>query len=107
MRNKRTIYRWLTLLVSMLIGPVVSATDPWRMNMYRGVTPVSHEIYWLHVVAMWFCVAIGVVVFGVMIYALIHHRKSKGYKAAAFHENIKLEIVWTLIPIIILIALAR
>ncbi len=106
MQNKRTIYRWLILLVLMLIGPVASATDPWRMNMYRGVTPVSHEIYWLHVVAMWFCVGIGVVVFGVMIYALIHHRKSKGYKAAAFHENIKLEIVWTVIPIIILIALA-
>jgi cytochrome c oxidase subunit 2 len=106
MRNKLTIYRWLPVLMSMMMVQSASATDPWRMNMYRGVTPVSHEVYWLHVLAMWFCVGIGVVVFGVMIYALIHHRKSKGYKAADFHENIKLEIFWTVIPIIILIALA-
>jgi len=62
-----------------------------------GVTPISKDIYHLHMVAMVVCSIIGVVVFGVMIYSLFHHRKSKGYKAASFHDNFHLEVLWSII----------
>jgi cytochrome c oxidase subunit 2 len=75
-------------------------------NLTPGVTPISHSIYNLHMTVFYICVAIGVVVFGTMIYAIIHHRKSKGVKAAHFHEHLWLEITWTIIPFLILIALA-
>ena len=84
----------------------LAAGDPWRMNMHEGVTPISKDMYFLHMVAIAVCAGIGLVVFGVMFYALFHHRKSRGYKAASFHENIHIEIAWTMIPFIILIALA-
>jgi cytochrome c oxidase subunit II len=98
----------LSGLLAMFIGPTSAATAPdqWQMNMYKGVTPVSQDIYWLHMVAIWVCAAIGVVVFGIMIYSLIHHRKSKGYKPASFHDNTRLEIFWSIIPFVILIGLA-
>lgn len=98
----------LSCLLAIFMAPVSAATAPdqWQMNMYKGVTPISHDIYWLHMVAIWVCAAIGVVVFGVMIYSLIHHRKSKGYKPASFHDNTRLEIIWSIIPFIILIGLA-
>jgi len=92
-----------TLFIS---GVSFSAPDPWQMNMKPGVTPLSQDMYHLHMVAMEICGVIGVVVFGVMIYSLIHHRKSKGYQAAHFHENTRLELIWTLIPFLILVGLA-
>jgi cytochrome c oxidase subunit 2 len=78
----------------------------WRMNMASGVTPISRDIYDLHMTVFWICVGIAVVVFGVLTYTLIKHRKSKGAKAAQFHENKLVEIIWAIIPFIILIALA-
>lgn len=83
-----------------------AAVDPWQMNMFKGVTPISKDIYDLHMVAIYVCAMIGLVVFGVMFYSIIHHRKSKGYKAASFHDNVKLEIVWSIIPFLILVGLA-
>ena len=104
MRNRWIIL--IGLLVAACFSPLALATDGWQMNMFRGVTPISREIYDLHVIAMYVCAGIGVVVFGVMIYALIYHRKSRGHQAAELHENLKLEIFWTIIPFIILVALA-
>ena len=75
-------------------------------NMTRGVTATSREIYDLHMLIFWVCVVIGIAVFGVMFYSIIVHRKSRGAKAAQFHESTKLEIVWTLAPFAILIAMA-
>lgn len=83
-----------------------ASANPWQMNMYQGVTPVSHAIYDLHMIAMVVCALIGLLVFGVMFYSLIHHRKSKGHQAATFHTNTRLEFVWTVIPFLILIGLA-
>ncbi len=83
-----------------------AATDNWQMNMYKGVTPISHDMYDLHMIAMVICGIIGIVVFGVMIYSMIHHRKSKGYQPASFHDNPRLEIIWTIIPFLILVGLA-
>ncbi|MFT4059825.1 MAG: cytochrome c oxidase subunit II [Legionella sp.] len=91
-----------------LIGgqPVFAAADNWQLNMYKGVTPISKDVYHLHMVCMVVCAIIGVVVFGVMIYSLIHHRKSKGYKPASFHDNSRLELIWSIIPFLILVGLA-
>lgn len=78
----------------------------WDMNLRRGATDVSSDIFDLHMIVLWVCVAIGVVVFGAMMWSIIHHRKSKGYKAATFHESTLVEIVWTIVPATILVALA-
>lgn len=76
------------------------------LNMPYGVTPISHEVYRLHMDIFYICVAIGVVVFGFLIYSLFKYRKSKGAVAAEFHEHLGIEILWTVIPFIILIIMA-
>jgi len=77
-----------------------------QLNLTKGVTEVSNEVYDLHMLVLYICVAIGIVVFGAMIWSMIFHRKSKGAEAATFHESTKVEILWTVIPIVILIAMA-
>jgi cytochrome c oxidase subunit 2 len=74
--------------------------------MTRGVTDISHSVYDLHMTIFWICVAIGVVVFGVMFYSIFKHRKSKGAVASNFHDNTTVEILWTIVPAIILIVMA-
>ncbi|MCR9191359.1 MAG: cytochrome c oxidase subunit II [Gammaproteobacteria bacterium] len=106
MRNRLTIAQVLGFITTLFLAPSVLAKEGWQLNMFQGVTPISHDIYRLHMIAIWVCAGIGIVVFGVMIFALIFHRKSRGHKAAEFHENIKLEIFWTLVPFLILVALA-
>lgn len=107
MLNRLKICRFITMLCIMLKAQVVLAgADYWQLNMYEGVTPLSKDMYYLHMVGMAVCIVIGIVVFGVMIYSLIHHRKSKGYKASTFHENLRLEVVWSIIPFLILVGLA-
>jgi len=76
------------------------------VNMRLGVTDVSHRVYDLHMLSLWICVAIGVVVFGVMFYSIFAHRKSKGAVASHFHESTKLEIAWTVAPFVILLFMA-
>ncbi|PSV25847.1 MULTISPECIES: cytochrome c oxidase subunit II [unclassified Photobacterium] len=80
--------------------------DTMQLNMTPGVTAVSQNVYSLHMTILYICIAIGVAVFGVMFWAIFHHRKSKGAKPASFHESTKVEIIWTLIPFIILIGMA-
>nr|WP_040890655.1 cytochrome c oxidase subunit II [Vibrio ezurae] len=74
--------------------------------MTQGVTEISGKVFHLHMLIFYICVAIAVVVFGVMFYSIIKHRKSKGAVAANFHESTKVEIIWTVIPILILIGMA-
>ena len=76
------------------------------LNMPVGVTPMSHDVYDLHMYAFWVCVGIGIVVFGLMLISIIWHRKAAGHQPAQFHENTVIEVIWTIIPFIILIALA-
>jgi cytochrome c oxidase subunit II len=76
------------------------------LNLTRGVTPSSEEIYGLHMLIFWICVGIGVLVYGVMAWTIYHHRKSKGVQASQFHEHTTLEVVWTVIPFLILITIA-
>jgi len=83
-----------------------AAHAEYGLNMPVGVTETSRQIYDLHMLTLWICVVIGVVVFGAMVYSMIYHRKSKGAVAAQFHESMTAEIVWTVIPFIILIVMA-
>ena len=76
------------------------------LNLTQGVSPISHDVYELHMTIFWICVAIGVVVFSAMIYSIIYHRKSVGSKPASFHSHLWLEIGWTVIPALILIVMA-
>jgi heme/copper-type cytochrome/quinol oxidase subunit 2 len=103
--SKRTgvIAGGLALLLGGLVQPVFA---DYALNMPVGVTDTSREIYDLHMIIFWWCVAIGVVVYGVMFWSIIWHRKSRGVQPAKFHESVKLEIVWTLIPFLILILMA-
>jgi cytochrome c oxidase subunit 2 len=83
-----------------------SARAEYSLNLVKGVTKVSHDIYDLHMLILWICVLIGIVVFGTMFYSIYHHRKDKGHKAEQFHENTTVEIIWTIIPTVILISMA-
>ncbi len=76
------------------------------LNLTQGVSPISHDVYELHMTVFWICVVIGIVVFGAMFYAMIFHRKSRGVKPAEFHTHPILEITWTIVPALILIAMA-
>ena len=107
MLNRFRASRCVVALTAMLLSQMATAaTDNWQLNMYKGVTPLSHDMYELHMIAMIICCIIGAAVFGVMIYSLIHHRKSKGHVPASFHDNTRLEIVWSIIPFLILVGLA-
>lgn len=75
-------------------------------NMPVGVTELSREVYDLHMLIFWVCVGIGVVVFGVMFYSVFAHRRSRHPKPADFHESTSIEIMWTIIPFAILVAMA-
>jgi cytochrome c oxidase subunit 2 len=75
-------------------------------NMPVGVTEISREVFSLHMIIFWICVAIAVVVFGVMFWSLIKYRHSKHHKAAHFHENTIVEVIWTAVPILILVGMA-
>ena len=104
---KRLLLRYVLLIssgMSLLVAPLVQATSEY--NMTQGVTEISGKVYELHMLIFYICCAIAFVVFGVMFYSILRHRKSKGAVAAHFHESTKVEIIWTIIPIIILIAMA-
>ncbi|MYM63591.1 cytochrome c oxidase subunit II [Pseudomaricurvus sp. HS19] len=108
-----SVCRWLNAPLSRLLQAALvlsllpqDAAAEIPLNMPVGVTDISRSVYDLHMTIFWICVAIAVVVFGVMFWSIIHHRKSKGAKAAHFHENTVVEIIWTLIPMAILIAMA-
>ena len=75
-------------------------------NMPVGVTPISHDIFHLHMVIFYICLAIAIGVFAAMFYIMINYRRSKGAKASHFHHNTWVEIIWTLIPTLILIMMA-
>ncbi|NNC76629.1 MAG: cytochrome c oxidase subunit II [Woeseiaceae bacterium] len=84
----------------------VRASADWALNMPRGVTELSKETYDLHMMVFWVCVVIGVLVFGVMIVSLIKHRKSVGAKPARFSHSMTAEVVWTALPVVILLVMA-
>ena len=96
----------IKIMAALLIFSAPMKADWFALNMTRGVTDISNEVFELHMLIFWICVAIGVVVFGVMFYSMYAHTKKKNPVAASFHENHKVEIAWTIIPFLILIAMA-
>ena len=91
-------------LLFLLSAP--GARADWELNMPVGVTEISASVYSLHMTIFWICVVIGLIVFGVMFWSIFHHRKSRGAKAASFHESTTVEILWTVIPLLILVGMA-
>ena len=89
-----------------LLAASSAASAETTINLTQGVSPVSRDVYDLHMTIFWICVAIGVIVFGAMFYAIIYHRKSRGVKPAEFHSHLLLEIGWTIVPAIILVIMA-
>lgn len=82
-------------------GPAVN-----QLDLHPPVTQIAADQRWLHYFLLVICTVIFIGVFGVMFYSIVKHRKSKGYKAANFHESIKVEIAWTVVPFIIVILMA-
>jgi cytochrome c oxidase subunit 2 len=95
-------------VLAMLAAGSVMAADPqpWQLNMTPGVTDTSAQVYWLHNLILGICVVIGILVFGAMGVAMFKFRKSKGAVAAQFSHNTVAEIIWTVLPILILVAMA-
>lgn len=93
-------------IIPFLSAPVQAAAERSSINMPVGVTDVSANVYNLHMLATWVSVAIGVAVFAVMFYSIIAHRKSRGREADHWHENLAVELAWTIIPFFILALMA-
>ena len=82
------------------------AQAEYAMNLPKPASIIANQIFDLHTVTMWIIVGIAVVVYGAMFYSILKHRKSVGHKAANFHHNTMIEIIWTTIPLLILIGMA-
>lgn len=102
MNKAKRIFRGIALYA---LGIGFAHAD-YTLNMPRGVTKLSREIYDLHMLIFWMTVVIGVIVFSAMFYSIYHHRKSRGVVAAQFHESAMAEMLWTIIPFIIVIGMA-
>ena len=103
--RNHTITRVFLVLAGSLLA-AGSANAAWELNMPVGVTDVSQKVFDLHMLIFWVCVVIAVGVFGAMIYCLVAFRKSKGAVPATFSHSTTAEIVWTIVPVLILVALA-
>ena len=109
--DSRLFRRWIHRASQAAAGlaalaPLSAAYAEWELNMPRGVTLISREAYDQHMLMLWWCVGIGVVVFGAMFYSMFRHRRAAGHAAANFHHNTFAEIVWTVIPVVILVLMA-
>jgi cytochrome c oxidase subunit II len=87
-------------------GLVLAAADPHQLNLPEPQSVIAQEIYDMHTMLLWICLVIFVGVFGVMFYSVLKHRKSLDYPAANFHHSTTVEIIWTIIPIFILVGMA-
>ena len=94
---------FLSLLGLLSAG---TANAEWVLNMPKGVTDLSLETYNLHMMIFWWCVAIAIIVFSVMIISLFKHRKSKVVSPTNFSHSTTAEVIWTTIPMIILVLMA-
>ena len=107
--HRRTPGRGASSGIVVLILLALASTGAlaaWDLNLPVGVTPISKIVYDLHMLILWICVAIGVVVFGIMFISIVRHRKAAGAQAARFHHSTFAEIAWTVIPIVILVSMA-
>ncbi len=77
-----------------------------KIDMRPGVTEISERIQWIHHMGLWVCVVVGVVVFGAMFYSMFAHRRSRNPEPATFSDSTAIEVVWTAIPVLILVGMA-
>lgn len=110
MKKENTIIVALAVLAAIiaatwliLVAPGLTGNE---VNMTRGVTQQSVDHFDLHMIVLWICVVIGIGVFTVMFTSILLHRKSKGHEAAKFNHSTKAEIIWTIIPVLILVFMA-
>ena len=101
----RNVWRFAATALLLVAGNAVAAIQS-RYNLPPPASKLAEDIYALHDFMLIICGAIFVLVFGVMFYSIWAHRKSKGAVAANWHENTTVEIMWTVIPFIILIGMA-
>ncbi len=95
----------LSLFALLLLLPPPLLAD-WEVNLPRGVSEISHEVYDMHMMVLYICAVIGVLVFGAMFISILKHRKSLGVTPATFSHSTTAEIIWTVIPFLILVGMA-
>jgi cytochrome c oxidase subunit 2 len=110
MKKENTVIVALAVLAALiaatwliLVAPGLTGNE---VNMTRGVTQQSGDHFDLHMIVLWICVVIGIAVFTVMFISIVLHRKSRGHEAAKFSHSTKAEIIWTIIPVLILVVMA-
>ena len=110
MKKENTIIVALAVLAAIiaatwliLVAPALTGNE---VNMTRGVTQQSADHFDLHMIVLWICVVIGIGVFTVMFTSIVLHRKSRGHEPAKFNHSTKAEIIWTIIPVLILVVMA-
>src|SRR5215831_147154 len=91
--------------IAAALSPAGALAD-WDVNIPPPKTVIAHQIYDLHILILWVCFVIFVVVFGTMFYSIVRHRRAAGHEAKHFHENTAVEILWTIIPFCILVGMA-
>ncbi|MCC5795096.1 MAG: cytochrome c oxidase subunit II [Chromatiales bacterium] len=105
-RIAKLLHRLFVVLPLAGIAAAQAEAPRWQVNMPVGVTPISRETYELHMLILWVCVVIGVIVFGAMTYALVKFRHSKGAVPARWSHSTTAEVIWTVIPTIIVVWMA-
>ena len=113
MKHRTSLVGLLLGLVSSLyanfalaINDMPGGPSRFQLNLQPAATKVAEEVAYLHWMMLIICLVIFIAVFGVMFYSIFKHRKSLGHKAASFHESTTVEIIWTVVPLIIVIAMA-
>jgi cytochrome c oxidase subunit 2 len=106
MKAARRLHAGTAILAALAAGAAQANPQRWQLNMTPGVTDTSERIQSLHNLTLGICVVMGIIVFGAMFWSMYFHRKSKGAVAAQFSHNTTAEIIWTIVPILILIVMA-
>lgn len=101
---KKAQMKFMILIAGLLASSMAAAE--YGLNLRKGVTEFSETAYGLHTFTLWICIVIGILVFGAMIISIFAHRKSKGYKPEQFSHSTVAEVIWTVIPILILVVIA-
>ena len=103
LKKLKAVFLWSCIAVS---APINLFAQWDNLNMRPGVTDVSNEVFELHMLIFYICCAIGLVVFSVMFYSMFRYTKKKNPEPAKFHEHTGLEIMWTVVPFLILVGMA-
>ena len=105
--NARSLAR-LAMGFAAAVGPALALAnpEPWQLNMTPGVTETASQVYSLHMLILGICVVIALLVFGAMGVAMFKFRKSKGAVPATWSHNTTAEVIWTVIPVLLLVAMA-